>query len=110
MSARDLMHEAQRQGVQVFLKDGLLKIHGSEEAAHQWAERLRPHKAALIALLQHQAEQPPANWGAVRDAYYSHHRQCPTCICAGRGYGLRCGAGAALWAAYVAVPPPFAKQ
>jgi hypothetical protein len=46
------------------------------------------------------------DWRAVRDAYYSHHARCPVCIAAGKGYGLRCGAGASLWAAYSATPWP----
>lgn len=48
--------------------------------------------------------QPPtANaWRAVRDAYHDHHHACPVCIAAGKGYGLRCGTGASLWAAYSA--------
>jgi len=49
----------------------------------------------------------PGKWRAVRDAYYDHHRRCPGCISAGKGAGLRCGAGSALWAAYAATPPPF---
>jgi len=32
--------------------------------------------------------------------YLVHHWGCKTCIAAGKGYGLRCGSGAALWNAY----------
>jgi hypothetical protein len=42
------------------------------------------------------------DWAELDKAYQAHHMACPTCIGAGKGYGLRCGAGAALWAAYVA--------
>lgn len=45
----------------------------------------------------------PADWQALDAAYQAHHVNCPTCIAAGKGYGLRCGAGAALWSAYDAV-------
>jgi hypothetical protein len=53
---------------------------------------------------------PPApastDWQALDKAYQAHHVNCPTCIAAGKGYGLRCGTGAALWAAYDAVDMP----
>lgn len=39
-------------------------------------------------------------WRPLADAYHKHHFSCPTCIAAGKGYGLRCGVGAALWAIY----------
>ncbi len=44
----------------------------------------------------------PTDWHALDAAYLAHHFNCRTCIAAGRGrgYGLRCGAGAALWRAY----------
>ncbi|MBS7350210.1 MAG: hypothetical protein KIG95_08675 [Comamonas sp.] len=85
-------------------------------------EQLRQHKAAIISHLKKQQPSSnemaepaptspvPTDWQAVRDAYYSHHYGCPTCICAGRGYGLRCGTGASLWAAYGAINPPFAGR
>ena len=51
------------------------------------------------------APEPPADpnaWRELADAYNAHHFDCHTCIAAGRGaqYGLRCGAGKALWNAY----------
>ncbi len=49
-----------------------------------------------------------AGWRVLRDDYYNHHASCPTCRAAGLGYGLRCGAGAALWAEYGRdLPPPL---
>lgn len=45
------------------------------------------------------------SWRPLADAYHGHHFTCPTCIAAGKGYGLRCGAGAALWAAYDQAEP-----
>ena len=45
---------------------------------------------------------PAAPWRESDRAYLAHHAECTACQCAGRGYGLRCGAGAALWAAYLA--------
>lgn len=46
------------------------------------------------------AAQEPADWKDLDRAYQAHHITCPTCIAAGKGYGLRCGTGTALWAAY----------
>jgi len=39
-------------------------------------------------------------WRELDQAYQRHHGQCPVCKAAGLGYGLRCGAGAALWTPY----------
>ena len=39
-------------------------------------------------------------WIELDRAYQAHHFKCPICKAAGLGYGLRCGAGAALWTAY----------
>lgn len=39
-------------------------------------------------------------WQELDRAYQAHHTQCPTCKCAGRGYGERCATGMQLWAAY----------
>lgn len=49
--------------------------------------------------------EPPSDplaWRELALAYHAHHFNCPTCIAAGLGsrYGLRCGAGIALWRAY----------
>ena len=51
------------------------------------------------------APEPPADpnaWRELSKAYNAHHVDCHACIAAGRGtqYGLRCGAGAALWINY----------
>lgn len=54
---------------------------------------------------------PPApastDWQALDKAYQAHHVNCPTCIAAGKGYGLRCGVGASLWAEYDAADMPM---
>lgn len=41
-------------------------------------------------------------WCELDQAYQRHHVNCPFCIAAGKGYGLRCGTGAALYTAYEA--------
>lgn len=63
--------------------------------------RAAPAPAAMPA-----PAAPAPNWRAVRDAYYLHHQGCPVCIAAGKGYGLRCGIGAALWRSYSNTPNP----
>ena len=60
--------------------------------------------AALVTPKPASAEPPtdPNAWRALATAYHQHHFACHVCIAAGRGaqYGLRCGAGAALWTPY----------
>ena len=51
------------------------------------------------------APEPPADpnaWRELSEAYNAHHVDCHACIAAGHGaqYGLRCGAGTALWINY----------
>lgn len=54
----------------------------------------------------------PQDWHALDRAYQAHHWTCTTCISAGKGYGLRCGVGMALWAVYdeVDLPHPIRAQ
>jgi hypothetical protein len=51
-------------------------------------------------------QRDPNAWRELAAAYHLHHGKCVVCIAAGRGagYGLRCGAGAALWRAYQDAP------
>jgi hypothetical protein len=48
----------------------------------------------------------PNAWRELATAYHLHHAKCHVCIAASKGamYGLRCGAGAALWVAYQDAP------
>jgi len=39
-------------------------------------------------------------WRELDQASQRHHFACAECIAAGKGYGLRCGTGAALYRAY----------
>ncbi len=50
------------------------------------------------------APKPQADpvWKGLHATYMQHVSTCATCIAAGKGYGLRCGAGTALWTAYTA--------
>lgn len=105
MTANDVLRQALDAGMHIAADGENLRIRGNADQVQQWAERLRPHKAALIELLNSPAPSVPT-WRAVRNAYYDHHQACAVCISAGKGYGLRCGAGASLWAAYQGVPWP----
>ena len=60
---------------------------------------------ALAANDPNPPPEPPPDpnaWRELAQAYHAHHFNCITCIAAGRGavYGLRCGAGMALWTSY----------
>lgn len=113
MSAQALIRQAQASGVALRLVGGKVKAIGPREAVARWLVPLREHRAALADAMQAEPVEPPpsapesaapepANWHALHAAYLAHHFNCPTCIAVGRGscYGLRCGAGAALWRAY----------
>lgn len=113
MSAAALIRQAQASGVALRLVGGKIKASGPREAVARLLVPLREHRAALADALQAEPVEPipcaPAdaapehtNWHALDAAYLAHHFNCPTCIAAGRGsrYGLRCGAGAALWRTY----------
>lgn len=114
MSAGTLIRAARDAGVALTFGDGKIKAHGRADVVSLWAPRLREHKAALVDYLQaandpigNPAPEPPTHtgdWRELADAYNRHHFKCAVCIAAGKGYGLRCGAGAALWSAYEAQP------
>lgn len=36
-------------------------------------------------------------WHELAAAYNRHHFKCSACVAAGKGYGVRCGAGEVLW-------------
>jgi len=86
-------------GVQLRYVDGRIKASGKRAAVDAWAPRLRLHRAQLIVALQPPAPAAP-DWRPLAEAYHAHHFKCPTCISAGKGYGLRCGLGSTLWAVY----------
>lgn len=67
------------------------------------------HHADTVPTPQPQPE--PTDWLILDRTYQAHHFKCAICIAAGKGYGARCGAGAALWTAYDEAsrntPPPW---
>ena len=104
MSADTLIRQAMDAGVELRLVGGKLKAVGKSDALRAWAPRLRQHRAELIQALQ--PPEPSIDWRGLDRAYLTHHAQCITCQAAGRGYGLRCGAGLALWTAYAESAEP----
>ena len=96
--ATTLIRKARAAGIELQFVDGQLKVTGKRKAVECWASKLRENKAALIAALQRRA--PSFDWREADRVYQLHHFNCPACIAAGRGYGLRCGTGSVLWAAY----------
>lgn len=99
-------------GLSIGLTDDLrLIVRPSSLITPELREFAKAHRDELIAcLLAEQAVPPPppppapalthAEWATLDKAYQAHHAACPVCIAAGKGYGLRCGTGAALWAEY----------
>lgn len=73
------------------------------EAISALPERL----SSVLAVPSPAVFEKSDDWHALDAAYLAHHFNCPACIAAGRGsrYGLRCGAGAALWRVYAQVDP-----
>lgn len=116
MSAVSLIAELQAHGIRlVAANDGAnLKVQG-KPLTPELRQRVLTHKAELLGYL-HSCPRPAANdptladWKTLDRAYLAHHAQCPHCIAAGRGYGQRCGTGAALWRSYEAVPYPFDRH
>ncbi len=110
----DVLREAQAAGVSIRLDEsGKVKIKAQDgDALAAWIAILKPFRNDLASILKTEptdhSQDTGTAWRAMRDAYYSHHASCPTCRAAGLGYGLRCGAGAALWAEYGRdLPPPL---
>ena len=111
--AAALIREAQASGIELRQVGGKVKAIGPRDAVARLLVQLREHRAALAdALLSEPVEPSPsaladttpesADRHALDAADLAHHFNCPTCIAADRGtrYGMRCGAGTALWRAY----------
>ena len=96
--ATALIRKALDAGIELQFVGGQLKVTGKRKAIERWAPKLREHKAELLEALQ--PPEPAIDWRSLDRAYQQHHINCATCIAAGRGYGLRCGAGSAIWTAY----------
>jgi len=91
--------------------DRRLFVKPADRITDELREFVRAHRVELIESLQAEQSAPPtptkpapaltgAEWATLDKAYQAHHLTCPACIASGKGYGLRCGTGAALWANY----------
>lgn len=128
MDAAEVLNEAAHLGVTIALDGGELRVAGSRDAVAELVPLLRLHKPSIVRLLtqrgaandgqpaavDHPPPPPPptapalthAEWVTLAKAYQAHHFTCPVCIAAGKGYGMRCGTGAALWTEYDRVDEP----
>ncbi|WP_299146740.1 hypothetical protein [uncultured Comamonas sp.] len=103
MSTDTLIRRALDAGIELQFVDGRLKVTGKRAAIAAWTPTLREHREHLLEALKPPPSPTPAvDWRPLARAYHQHHFCCATCIAAGKGYGLRCGAGTALWTAYTA--------
>lgn len=90
-----------------------LKVVPASNITPPLRELIKAHRDDLVRCLEQEASndppspicKDPPDWTALDKAYQAHHFTCPTCIAAGKGYGLRCGTGAALWVAYSTEQP-----
>ena len=105
MSVDTLIRAALDAGVELRFVDGKLKVTGKRKAVECWAPRLAASKTQLLEALS-PPEPAAIDWRELDRVYLAHHFNCPTCIAAGRGRGLRCGTGSVLWAAYSAATEP----
>jgi hypothetical protein len=110
MNARQVLDVLQSAGLGVTLtpQQGLM-VRPASALTPDLRELIRQSKEILIGCLvplKNPASEVPdptnssLDWKELSTAYYLHHFRCATCISAGRGYGLRCGAGAAMWRQY----------
>lgn len=96
---------------------GLLKAQRDDlvrwlttEASNDPTTQPAPHPAPAVETIVETASlETIPSWQDLDREYQTHHIACPTCIAAGKGYGLRCGTGAALWAAYDRADPVRAQ-
>ena len=101
MSVDALIRRTHDAGLALRLVDGQLKLIGKRSAVAAWLPKIRPYRDSLIEALQPPSpEISTVDWCRLDRAYQAHHWRCPTCCAAGKGYGLRCGTGSALWSAY----------
>lgn len=62
MNIRDLIQDANAAGVRVYLRDGKVKLRGSDEAMEAVRSMLAPHKAEILAYLQSAERQAGEFW------------------------------------------------
>jgi hypothetical protein len=118
LTAPETLILALRLGVELVPFGAGLRAVGARDAISELAPHIAARKPELLRLLIEPRNDPNpptarpstptrqtfgesvATWQPLAKAYHRHHFACPTCISAGKGYGLRCGTGASLWRAY----------
>jgi len=121
LTAPQTLNLARRLNVELVPFGDRLRAVGARAAITELAPHIAACKAELHLLLHFLTEpsndpDPPTvkpdaptrqpfgewvdSWRPLAQAYHSHHFDCPACISAGKGYGMRCGVGASLWGAY----------
>jgi hypothetical protein len=84
-------------------KEHALAVRPASQLTFELRQVIRDSKKALVAWLTEHSESEAdttLDWKAFANAYHAHHFNCPTCIAAGQGRGLRCGVGMSLWTTY----------
>jgi hypothetical protein len=114
LAAPETLILARQLGVELGRSGAGLRAIGPRDAITELAPHIAACKPELLRLLTEPGADPSApapptrqtfgesveTWRPLARAYHLHHFKCPSCIAAGKGYGLRCGAGAALCRAY----------
>jgi hypothetical protein len=118
LAAPEILILARRLGVELVPFGAGLRAVGARDAITELAPHIAACKAELLHLLTEPSFDPDPltvktarptrrtfgewveTWRPLADTYHHHHFNCPICISAGKGYGMRCGAGASLWIAY----------
>jgi hypothetical protein len=105
--AFELMRRAADAGIALKLVHGQVVASGQNRPDADLLANLRNYKTEIIEVLSaandavaNPAPMPRETWLVLGQAYQSHHWNCPTCIAASQGRGLRCGTGTVLWRAY----------
>lgn len=63
MTPQNLISECRRAGVAIRLDSGTLTLKGAPDAVKSMAERMRPHKPAILAYLSTPTNSDPEVWG-----------------------------------------------
>jgi len=122
LAAPETVILARQLGVELGRSGAGLRAIGPRDAITELAPHIAACKPELLRLLTEPGADPSApapakpmtnadrfgawvdSWRPLAAAYHAHHFKCPICIAAGKGYGLRCGAGSVLYRAYEDTP------
>lgn len=115
LPVQDIFKALDDVGLRISLEPGgALGVAPASLLTSELRDLIRGNKAVLVDYLRAAndpindpakapAPEPPTDpkaWRELAGAYNQHHFKCSACVAAGKGYGLRCGSGNALWTAY----------